>query len=74
MTTTIKVIKARNKKYNNTVITIENCEIVAGCIWFNSLEFNNKLYRGSISSDKESATLQNGNKSTIQFDQIEVLN
>lgn len=74
MTTTIKVIKARNKKYNNTVITIENCEIVAGCIWFSSLELNNKLYNGIISSDNESATLQSGNKSTIQFDQIQILN
>lgn len=74
MTTTIKVIKARNKKYNNTVLTIENCRVVAGCICFDSLEFANKLYNGSISSNKDRATLWSGNRSTIQFDEIQVLN
>jgi hypothetical protein len=74
MTVIFKVVRARNKKYNGIVLTIENCEKVADSIWFNSLEFNGKLYNGRISSDRESATLHSGRKSTIQFDEIYILN
>jgi hypothetical protein len=74
MTTTVKVIKARNKKYNNQVLVLNNCQIVADSIWFDSLEFNNKIYNGSIDPVRNNMTISSGNQSTIQFDEIQILN
>jgi hypothetical protein len=74
MKTVIKVTKARNKKYNNQVLTLENCTIVGNYIWFNSLEFNNKIYKGSINTSRNNMTISFGNQSTIQFDEIQILN
>jgi hypothetical protein len=55
METTIKVIKARNKKYNNKVFTFSNCteSLTAGVnpqkqIEFKGFEFNGKKYDGTI--------------------------
>lgn len=72
MKTTFKVIKARNKKYNNKIFTVENCKIVADVIRFENFDFNNKKYSGNIY--KTNATMYSGNQSTIQFDVIEILN
>lgn len=74
MKTVIKVTKARNKKYNNQVLTLENCTIVGNYIWFDSLEFNNKIYKGSINTSRNNMTISFGNQSTIQFDEIQILN
>ena len=74
MKTVIKVTKARNKKYNNQVLTLENCTIVGNYIWFNYLEFNNKIYKGSINTSRNNMTISFGNQSTIQFDEIQILN
>jgi hypothetical protein len=73
MKTTVKIIKGRNKKYNNQVLILNNCEIVAGNIWFDSLEFNNKIYKGSIDTTRNNMTIHSGNQSTIQFDEIEIV-
>ena len=74
MTTTVKIIKGRNKKYNNLVFTIENCEIVADTIWFDSFEFNNKIYKGIIYTSNKNMCISCGGQSTIQFDEIQILN
>lgn len=74
MKTVIKVTKARNKKYNNQVLTLENCTIVGNYIMFDSLEFNNKIYKGSVNTSRNNMTISFGNQSTIQFDEIQILN
>jgi hypothetical protein len=73
METTVKIIKGRNKKYNNQVLILNNCEIVAGNIWFGSLEFNNKIYKGSIDPIRNNMTISSGSQSIIQFDEIQIL-
>ena len=74
MTTVIKVTKARNKKYNNQVLTLENCTIVGNYIFFDSLYFNDKIYKGSVNTNRNNMTISFGSQSTIQFDEIQVLN
>lgn len=70
----IKVTKARNKKYNNQVFTLENCIIVGDYIMFDSLKFNNKIYQGIINPIRNNMTISFGRQSTIQFDEIQILN
>jgi hypothetical protein len=74
MKTTVKIIKGRNKKYNNLVFTIENCEIFSETILFDYFEFNNKIYKGTINTSNNNMTIWFGRQSTIQFDEIQILN
>jgi hypothetical protein len=81
MKTTIKVIKARNKKYTNKIFSFLNCteNFTAGSnsqkiIEFTNFEFNGKKYDGRIKKGYNGFCISmwcgNG---TINFDIVEII-